>query len=407
MKRPRSIVLATVAALAATVALGGGALRDSHSAGALAAVPADARAYTALGFRLQALERETGDPVYLTRSEHALRRALALASDDRAATSGLATLALSSHHFREALALGRKMLRLSPESAQAYGVIGDAELELGRYRLAFAAFDTMARLRPGLSSYARVSYARELLGDRGGAIAAMRLALEPAAASREDTAWTRVQLGKLFWSEGRVGEAAAEYRAALAVLPGHAPALDALAQVEAARGRAEEAITLERRALEAMPMPQFAAALGDLYSSAGKPRLARAQYARVRALDRRLAANDTKIDLDVALFDVDHGIRLSQALVLARRGRAQRPSIDGDDVLAWALARNGRCAEARAYSQHALRLGTRDAVKLFHRGMIERCLGNRGAARHHLGRALALNPHFSLLWGPVARKVLR
>jgi len=400
------IVLATVAALAATVALGGGALRGSHSPGALAAAPADASAYMALGFHLQALERKTGDPVYLTTSEHALRKALALAPGDRAATSGLATLALSRHHFREALALGRELLRLSPESASAYGVIGDAQLELGRYRQAFAAFDTIARLKPGLSSYARVSYARELLGDRPGAIAAMRLALEPAAASREDTAWTRVQLGKLFWSEGRMGAAAAEYRAAVAVSPGYAAALDALAQVEAARGRPARAIALERRALVSMPTPQSATALGDLYRLAGKTSLAWAHYEQVRELYRRLAANGTKTDLDVALFDVDHGIRLPQALALARRGHAHRPSIDGDDVLAWALARNGRCSAARAYSERALRLGTRDAAKLFHRGMIERCLGNRRAARLYLGRAVALNPHFSLLWAPVARKAL-
>jgi hypothetical protein len=37
--------------------------------------------------------------------------------------------------------------------------------------------------------------------------------------------------------------------------------------------------------------------------------------------------------------------------------------------------------------------------------MIERCLGNRAAARRWLGRALALNPHFSVLWAPEARRL--
>jgi hypothetical protein len=39
--------------------------------------------------------------------------------------------------------------------------------------------------------------------------------------------------------------------------------------------------------------------------------------------------------------------------------------------------------------------------------MIQRCLGNRAAAGIDLRRALALNPHFSILWAPVARKALR
>jgi hypothetical protein len=56
------------------------------------------------------------------------------------------------------------------------------------------------------------------------------------------------------------------------------------------------------------------------------------------------------------------------------------------------------------YSKRALRLGTRDASKFFHRGMIERCLDRRVEARSWFRRALALNPHFSVLWSPVARR---
>jgi Flp pilus assembly protein TadD len=90
--------------------------------------------------------------------------------------------------------------------------------------------------------------------------------------------------------------------------------------------------------------------------------------------------------------------------VLARKGYAERPSIVGDDVLAWALARNGQCREALHYSERSLRLGTKDPLKYFHRGWIAACLGNRNEARTYYGRALALSPRFSILWAPVARK---
>jgi hypothetical protein len=39
--------------------------------------------------------------------------------------------------------------------------------------------------------------------------------------------------------------------------------------------------------------------------------------------------------------------------------------------------------------------------------MIERCLGRTASGDAFLRRALALNPHFSLLWAPVARQALR
>jgi Flp pilus assembly protein TadD len=64
---------------------------------------------------------------------------------------------------------------------------------------------------------------------------------------------------------------------------------------------------------------------------------------------------------------------------------------------------------AAAVAQHAVRLGTKDALKSFHRGWIRQCLGNTVAARADFDRALALalNSHFSILWASVARSALR
>ena len=369
--------------------------------------PEDAKAWGLLGLAYQQRAREVADPSYYSKSEGALRRALRLAPNDLIATSGLASLAASRHRFREALRLSRQAHALSPTTALTYGLLGDAKLELGRYQQAFADFDRLAQLKPSLAAYSRVSYARELLGRPDEAIAAMEQALDAATGEAEPTAWTRVQLGKLYWSTGRLGAAAAQYRAALAVFPGYVHALDALAQVEGARGRFGHAIALERRAVDQTPLPQFVGYLGDLYAAAGRPALARRQYSLVDVIGRLFVANGVKTDLETALFRADHGIRLRQTLELARLARTERPSIDGDDVLAWTLERNGRCGEALRYSQLALRLGTKDALKLFHRGMIERCLGHTADGNRFLRRALALNPHFSLIWAPVARRALR
>jgi tetratricopeptide (TPR) repeat protein len=374
---------------------------------ALRANPKDEHSYVLLGLAYQQRARETGDATYYTKSEGVLRRALALDAKDYLVVGGLGSLALSRHRFRDALGLGRQAVTLNPGSARGYGVLGDALVELGRYPEAFRAFDRMNKLRPSLSSYARVSYGRELIGHTAAAIRAMRLAVDAATDAAEPTAWTHVQLGKLYWSHGRVDAAGREYRLALQSFPGYHYALDALAQVEWARGRSTEAIALERRAVDAIPLPQYVATLGDLYAGAGEPRAARRQYALIGAIERLLRANGVRTDLETALFDVDHGVDLPRALARARAAHADRPSIDGDDVLAWALARNGRCGEALSWSRHALRLGTQDALKFFHRGMIERCLGHPGAAGAWFRRALRLNPHFSVLWAPTARKLAR
>ena len=429
-------IAGTAAALAAAVLLLGGAFRDfggraravpvQHAEAAnrlsggfaagntgglvrsltseLRAKPHDARTYTLLGLAYQQRARETGNPAYYTKSEGVLARAAALDPRDATTVSALGSLALARHRFRDALELGRRAVRLAPYTARNYGVLGDALVELGRYGAAFRAFDRMAALRPDLSSYSRVSYARELLGRPDAAAKAMELALDAAGGEPEPTAWVQTQLGKLAWSRGRVTEAERHYRAALTAFRGYVYALEPLALVEASKGRHERAVKLARRAADALPLPQTVATLGDLYARAGRDRAAAGQNSLVGVIERLLVANGVRTDLETALFDVDHGIRLPHALSLARDAQRARPSIDGDDVLAWALARNGRCDEARTYSRRALRLGTHDALKLFHRGMIERCLGHDASARAWFVRALRLNPHFSLLWSPVARR---
>ena len=373
----------------------------------LEANPDDLKSLDDLGLAYQQRARETGDPVYYTRSEQVLKHALRLEPRDLIATGGLGSLALSRHRFGEALVLGRRAHAISPTTALEYGITGDALVELGRYPAAFASFDTMASLKPGLSSYSRVSHALDLLGRTPRAIQVAKLAVQASEGQGEPEAWARFQLGKLYWSIGRIGAAERQDRTALNIIPGYHYALDALSRIEAAKGNYRAALTLEQQAVNRIPLPQYVAQLGDLYRVTGNARKAQEQYALIGAIERLLVVNGVETDLETALFDVDHGIRLPKALALARKARAERPSIDGDDVLAWALYRNGRCSEALPYAQRALRLGTRDALKLFHRGMVQRCLGNHAAATTDLRRALALNPHFSILWAPVARKALR
>ncbi len=435
--RQRLAIAGTAAALAAAVSLVGGVFRESGGSARavpiprasaaeplesgfangnttklvaklardLRARPDDARSYTLLGLAYQQRARETGNPAYYTKSAGALHRARALDPADATTTSALGSLALAQHRFGQALALGRQAVEAAPYTSRNYGVLGDALVELGRYREAFSAFDRMSSLQPGLSAYARVSYARELLGRPRAATHAMELALDSAGGEPEPSAWTQTQLGKLAWSHGRVDAAERHFRAAsLAIFPGYVYALEPLALVEEATGHPARALALARRAAEVLPLPQSVATLGDLLAHHGHKRAAQQQYALVGVIERLLVANGVRTELETALFDVDHGVHIKRALRLARRARAVRPSIDADDVLAWALARNGRCSEALPYSRRALRLGTLDALKLFHRGMIERCLGRPDSAHTYFARAVALNPQFSVLWSETARR---
>jgi tetratricopeptide (TPR) repeat protein len=367
--------------------------------------PKDADTLAVLGLAYQQRARETGDPTFYRLSDAALRRAGAAHGPLALVVQGDASLANTRHQFRKGLRLARQAVRLDASNGAAYGALGDALLNLGRYRQAFRVYDRMALLAPGIASFTRVANARELLGRPAAAAEADELALEAGSAVPENVAWTTVQLGNVRFNMGEPARAARIYRRALRQLPGYVHAEAGLARVEAAEGRYSPAIARLRRVVAELPIPAYVILLGDTLRASGHEAAARREYALVGTIERLFAANGVRTELQTAIFDLDHDRHVADALRRAATAYRSAPSIYAEDALAWGLFRTGRCREARAHSKHALRLGTRDALLVFHRAMIERCLGDASASGW-FARALAINPHFSILWSPVARRAL-
>jgi tetratricopeptide (TPR) repeat protein len=401
MRRSRFILAGIAAAVLFASSLLGGVLREAR-----ADEPARSTESAQLaqrGLALQERARRTGDPALYPASERAFREAIRLDPTNATAVRGLAALAGSRHRFDEMLSLARRALALEPQSADPHGVLGDALLELGRYREAFAAFDRLVALKPSAGAYARVSYARELRGDLDGALEAIELAID-AAAPGEPSALMRTLAGNLLISVGRFGEAEARYREALAFVPSYSPALAGLGDMAASTGHLGKALSLYRRAAEGSEAPEYSASLGDLLARAGRPEAAARAWARAERLEARFAANGGDNRLETAEFDLNHDRNLRSALDRARRGRAARPSVEGDHVLAWALYKNGLCAEARRVSLRSFRLGTLDVDGLYHHALIEECLGNERAAARYRARVAKLDPRY-LATAPSARRL--
>ncbi len=374
--------------------------------GRVARMPHDGDALAVLALAYQQRARETGDPAYYRLSDTALRRASPAGGPLPLIVQGEASLANTRHRFRDGLRLARQSIRLDPESGSAYGALGDALLNLGRYTQAFKVYDQMALKAPGIASFSRVANARELIGRPNAAVAADELALEADATILEQIAWTMTQIGNVNFNMGRLGAAANAYRRALRRFPGYVHAEAGLARVEASEGHYLEAIARLRRAVTVLPIPAYVIWLGDVLHVSGHQAAARREYALVGAIEKLFAANGVRTELQTAVFDLDHDRNVANALARARAAYESAPSIYAEDALAWGLYRDGSCDEARTHSARALRLGTRDALLVFHRAMIERCLGS-ASARSWFRRALAINPYFSFLWAPVARTELR
>jgi len=357
--------------------------------------PEDWQSLAGLGLAYVQQARITVDPSYYPKAEAALERSLALRPKGNAgALVGMAALSAARHDFDTSLDWAEQALELSPGAADALGVVGDAQLELGRYDEAFDSFQLMVNTRPDLSSYARVSYARELLGDSRGAVFAMEAARK-VAGTPADVAWTSFQLGELAFNDGRIGDAAAEYRRGSQADETFVGNLAGLAKVAWARGDEDEAIERYEAVVTRLPLPEYVIALGDAYAAIGDTEAAVQRFEIVRLEQQLFTSNGVNTDLELALFDADHG-RPEAALRAARAEWERRHSVHVADALAWALYANDRAEEALRYAERALTLGTRNASFLYHAGMIRLALGDRDEARTLLAEAIDTNPYFSI-----------
>jgi len=335
-----------------------------------------------------------------------LRRALALSPNDPDALVGAGTLALARHDFAAGLRYGDAARRAAPQLVRPLGVIVDAQVELGRYREATRTLNRMVDLKPNLASYARVSYFRELHGDLGGALEAMRYAVSAGGGTPENVAYVQTLLGNLELALGHRAAARFAYGQALAGLPRYVPATVGLARVEAAERNYGPAIRRLRTAVGRLPLPEYVVALGETELAAGRTAAARRDLALVGAEERLLQANGVNTDVDLALFEANHGDP-ARGVALARRAWAAAPSVRSADALGWALTRAGNPAAGLRWAKRSLRLGSADPAFLYHAGMAARATGRTALSQRWLRRALARNPRFSPLYAPRAWAALR
>src|SRR6185436_4245633 len=98
--------------------------------------------------------------------------------DNYGAMAGMAALASARHDFSGARSWARAGLDVNPANATLWGLLGDAETQLGNYPAAFDAVQRMVDLSPDTASLARASYTWELRGDVAEATAIMQRALD-------------------------------------------------------------------------------------------------------------------------------------------------------------------------------------------------------------------------------------
>jgi tetratricopeptide (TPR) repeat protein len=325
-----------------------------------------------------------------------------------------ATIYLSQHHFAEGLNVAEQVQKIYPYSAFVYGLLLDANVELGNYKTAVEDADKMISIRPDIRSYSRISYLREIYGDIPGAIDAMKLAVDAGSPGTESTEWARVQLGKLYEQLGEMKYAEMHYTIALDNRANYSYALAGLARIAVAAKDYQKAVELYRRADSLSNDYSFREALVEVYKLAGDDRqsslIAEAIIGEMETAANAMTKGDSSghyADREMAyayLAVNNYDKALEHALLEYNR----RPNnIDANETLAWVYYRKGVYAKAQSYIKTALQTNCKNPTLLCHTGLIYARSGDKAAAKNYLLEALKNNPNISPLLKAEAEQILK
>lgn len=278
---------------------------------------------------------------------------------------------LSQHHFAEGLAVAEKAKALNPYNAFVYGIMVDANVELGNYDTAVVLCDKMVSIRPDLRSYSRVSYLREIHGDNAGAIEAMKMAVDAGLPGDESTEWARVQLGHLHEKSNDVKNAEMAFMISLENRPGYAPALVGLAGLSKSNKEYDKALALYMSADTLINDYSIKSQMAETYAASGQHDKADELFKEVIVQMEKAAEDEKKYDSFGHYSDREMAYaylsvkEYDKALFHALQEYNRRPAnIDVNETLSWVYYHRKEYAEAKKYAKKALSTGCKNPVLL-------------------------------------------
>lgn len=298
------------------------------------------------------------------------------------ATVYKSSVMMSLHQFAEAKEIAEKAKALNPDNAYVYGMLVDANVELGNYQEAIAMSDKMQSIKPSLEAYSRASYLREIFGDYPGAIQAMKLAVAAGVPGSESGEWSRVALGDLYLNTGHLDSAQMLYETALQVRPNFPNAEIGLAKVERARKNYDAAIKHTENAIRIVSEAPYVSLLGELYQLKGdKNKADEISNDVIKLLEKGEKEQQTSIakhngnrELANAYLNAN---KLDKAMEYAQNDLKIRPTnIDANELVAWIAYLKGDYELAKKCADQMLTTNTMNANTLSKAALIYKKTGD-------------------------------
>ena len=367
---------------------------------ALQESPDDDKSALALASLFIQEARITGDYIYYDKAAmHYVNNILKRDPSNFIALTYKALIYLSQHHFADGRDVAEKAKNINPYNAFIYGILVDANVEMGDYKQAIIYSDSMVSIRPDLSSYSRISYLREIHGDYPGAISAMNFAVDAGMPGDEGTEWARTQLGHLYENTGDLKSAEMHYEIALRERPNYPYAFAGLGHLAAANKNYTTAINYYLKADSLVNDYSIKEDLVDAYKLAGQNDKAQSLAKIIideMSKDSKAGLDDENIghyaDRELAyaylkIKDYDN----AQIHALAEYNRRPKNN-DANETVAWVYYNQNHADKAIPFIQEALKTNCKNPTLLSRAGLIYAKAGDKEKAKSFLQAALKNNP---------------
>ncbi|MFB9294996.1 tetratricopeptide repeat protein [Persicitalea jodogahamensis] len=356
--------------------------------------PNDVKARLQIATIYMAEARITGEhPYYYPAVLKILDGVLSIDPRNFEATTFKASVKMSQHQFAEARDLAEQARQINPDNAYVYGVLVDANVELGDYEQAVAMSDKMQAMKPSLESYSRASYLREIYGNYPGAISAMQLAVDAGLPGSEPYCWSKYTLAHLYTITGQLDKAEREYAEILAVRPSYAFALGGQAHVQRLRKQYDKALATLDQAAAIMPEFSFHEEMAEIYALQGDQQKAADKYVEVVTMLDEDAQSGHSVDLEMCKLYTKLG-KLDSAAVYGQREYSKRPkNIDVNHAMAAVAFKQDNVKKAQEYIEVAMRTGSKNPELLRQASEIELAMGNEQESKKLIAEARKVNPN--------------
>jgi tetratricopeptide (TPR) repeat protein len=300
---------------------------------------------------------------------------------------------LAEHEYPAALELAKALNKRVPDDVMVYGLLTDANVELGNYEDAEDSAQWMLNLRPGnLPALTRAAHLRELFGDPEGALDLFDLAYQSTPPTEiGERASILTQMGYLRLASGNTEAAEKFFSHALQSFPNYPSALGNLAQVRIVQKRYAEAVLLLQQRYQSEPRAKNLYDLAEALHLAGCPSEAKQAFAEFETKSLAESHRNDNSNRELVFYYADHVHRPANALDVAQREYAWRHDVYTLDAYAWALHISGKDAEARKQIETALAVGIRNSEIFLHAGEIALSVGDAQAAERYLKQSASMN----------------